>query len=157
MSTEDGRFSERTLRYLDTIERRVNAMSPEAVAKRVVELVDDHDTWRRRQCLNMIPAENALSRNARRLLDSDMATRLTEGFPGDKEFPPARHNVHIDEIEGFLIALTKKLFRVRHVEWRPVNTTMANTAAYAAMAGITWEGEFHRHDIGWRAIAREHS
>jgi phosphoribosylamine--glycine ligase len=23
------------------------------------------------------------------------------------------------------------------------------------VAGISWHGEFHRHDIGWRAIERE--
>ncbi|MGH8084691.1 MAG: phosphoribosylamine--glycine ligase [Lysobacter sp.] len=27
--------------------------------------------------------------------------------------------------------------------------------AYEAVAGISWHGEFHRHDIGWRAIERE--
>jgi phosphoribosylamine--glycine ligase len=31
----------------------------------------------------------------------------------------------------------------------------AQRRAYAEIAGISWEGEFHRHDIGWRAIARE--
>ena len=31
----------------------------------------------------------------------------------------------------------------------------AQSAAYAEVAGISWHGEFHRHDIGWRAIARE--
>jgi phosphoribosylamine--glycine ligase len=31
----------------------------------------------------------------------------------------------------------------------------AQRAAYAEVAGISWHGEFHRHDIGWRAIARE--
>ncbi|MFA6986247.1 MAG: phosphoribosylamine--glycine ligase, partial [Arenimonas sp.] len=31
----------------------------------------------------------------------------------------------------------------------------AQQAAYAAAAQISWAGEFHRHDIGWRAIARE--
>ena len=31
----------------------------------------------------------------------------------------------------------------------------AQQRAYAAVAGISWPGEFHRHDIGWRAIARE--
>ncbi|WP_411833145.1 phosphoribosylamine--glycine ligase [Pseudoxanthomonas mexicana] len=31
----------------------------------------------------------------------------------------------------------------------------AQAHAYAAMRSIRWEGEFHRHDIGWRAIARE--
>jgi len=31
----------------------------------------------------------------------------------------------------------------------------AQRRAYAAAAPIRWDGEFHRHDIGWRAIARE--
>ena len=31
----------------------------------------------------------------------------------------------------------------------------AQQRAYAEVSGISWPGEFHRHDIGWRAIARE--
>ncbi len=31
----------------------------------------------------------------------------------------------------------------------------AQRDAYAAVATIGWDGEFHRNDIGWRAIARE--
>jgi phosphoribosylamine--glycine ligase len=31
----------------------------------------------------------------------------------------------------------------------------AQRRAYAEVAGISWPGEFHRHDIGWRAVARE--
>jgi phosphoribosylamine--glycine ligase len=31
----------------------------------------------------------------------------------------------------------------------------AQRKAYAEVAGISWPGEFHRRDIGWRAIARE--
>ena len=31
----------------------------------------------------------------------------------------------------------------------------AQRRAYGAVAGISWHGEFHRHDIGWRAIERE--
>jgi phosphoribosylamine--glycine ligase len=31
----------------------------------------------------------------------------------------------------------------------------AQQRAYLAVANIDWPGEFHRHDIGWRAIARE--
>ena len=31
----------------------------------------------------------------------------------------------------------------------------AQQRAYLAVANIDWDGEFHRHDIGWRAIARE--
>ena len=36
-----------------------------------------------------------------------------------------------------------------------VTVAAAQRAAYAGMTNITWDGEFHRHDIGWRAIARE--
>ena len=31
----------------------------------------------------------------------------------------------------------------------------AQRRAYTAAANIQWDGEFHRSDIGWRAIARE--
>ena len=31
----------------------------------------------------------------------------------------------------------------------------AQRKAYEEVSGISWNGEFHRHDIGWRAIARE--
>ena len=31
----------------------------------------------------------------------------------------------------------------------------AQRRAYTEVAGISWHGEFHRHDIGWRAIERE--
>ena len=31
----------------------------------------------------------------------------------------------------------------------------AQRKAYSEVAGISWHGEFHRHDIGWRAIERE--
>ena len=31
----------------------------------------------------------------------------------------------------------------------------AQARAYGEIAGISWPGEFHRKDIGWRAIARE--
>jgi phosphoribosylamine--glycine ligase len=31
----------------------------------------------------------------------------------------------------------------------------AQRRAYAVVGTIGWDGEFHRHDIGWRAIARE--
>jgi phosphoribosylamine--glycine ligase len=31
----------------------------------------------------------------------------------------------------------------------------AQQRAYSLVAGISWDGEFHRHDIGWRAIERE--
>ena len=35
-----------------------------------------------------------------------------------------------------------------------VTVAAAQRATYAAMTNISWDGAFHRHDIGWRAIAR---
>ncbi len=35
------------------------------------------------------------------------------------------------------------------------SVAQAQRRAYAEVAGISWPGEFHRHDIGWRAIERE--
>ncbi|MFO7339763.1 MAG: phosphoribosylamine--glycine ligase [Lysobacteraceae bacterium] len=35
------------------------------------------------------------------------------------------------------------------------SVSQARQRAYAGVAGIHWEHEFHRSDIGWRAIARE--
>jgi phosphoribosylamine--glycine ligase len=35
------------------------------------------------------------------------------------------------------------------------SVAQAQQLAYAEVAGISWPGEFHRHDIGWRAIERE--
>ena len=31
-----------------------------------------------------------------------------------------------------------------------------SAATIAGVDAIHWDSEFHRHDIGWRAIAREH-
>ena len=45
--------------------------------------------------------------------------------------------------------------RVLCVSALGLTVAAAQQAAYAAMTNIAWDGEFHRHDIGWRAIARE--
>ena len=45
--------------------------------------------------------------------------------------------------------------RVLCVSALGLTVAAAQHAAYAAMTNIAWDGEFHRHDIGWRAIARE--
>lgn len=111
--------------YVAWWQQRLEELSPRQLAEHVASLTGDHDRWRREQCLNMNAAENMLSPGVRRLLESDLATRVTEGFPGDKEFPPPRQNEHIDQIEATLVHLTRRLFRCEYVEWRAVNTTMA--------------------------------
>ncbi|MEI9902090.1 MAG: phosphoribosylglycinamide synthetase C domain-containing protein [Hyphomicrobium sp.] len=45
--------------------------------------------------------------------------------------------------------------RVLNISARGKTVAEAQTRAYAAAARIDWPGGFYRHDIGWRAIARE--
>ena len=118
--------------FLESTAAWVTENGPEAAASRVQALVSRHERWRVK-CLNLLAAENSISRKARRLLDSTLATRLTEGFPGDKQFPPVRHHAEIDEIEGIFIALARQLVPARFVEWRATSNTMANAMALAAV------------------------
>ncbi len=118
--------------FLAAANARMLARPPEQLASAVRALVERTDSWRQHECLNMNAAENTTSASTRRLLDSDLATRVTEGFPGDKEFPPQVQNNAIDEIEATLIHLARRLFGAEFVEWRPVSTTMAFMATMLA-------------------------
>ena len=128
-----GVMSDKSLEYLEEVEEEYTCRNPREIAARVKKLVSDHDDWRRNKCLNLNPSENAISPGARRLLDTDLATRVTEGFVGDKEYPPAPMNRYIDEIEGIIIHLVKKLFRCDYVEWRTLSSSMANSLVYFAL------------------------
>lgn len=129
-----GGLSQAARDYLASAALQLDRESPSDTANRMARLTSEHERWRASHCLNMNAAEGLMSRGARRLLASDFATRVTEGFPGDKVFPHGRQNRFIDEIEATLIGLTQKLFKVRHVEWRPVTTSMANAAVFVSLA-----------------------
>ncbi len=45
--------------------------------------------------------------------------------------------------------------RVLNITATGENAGMAKDRAYAALAAVSWENGFYRHDIGWRAVARE--
>jgi glycine hydroxymethyltransferase len=126
-------FSRKSQAYLDDVEAKVKTLSPAAVATRITSLVQEHDRWRATACLNMNPAEGLISTRARVLLASDMATRLTEGLPGDKTYPNYLQNRFIDEIEATIIALVRRQFGARYVEWRPMSNSMANAAVFFAL------------------------
>ncbi len=126
-------FTPKSESYLEEVAARVARLTPHAIAARVIALTNAHESWRAGECLNMNPAEGLMSRGSRRLLDSDMATRVTEGLPGDKIFPHYRQTAFIDEIEATIVALARSQFGARFVEWRPTSTSMANAAAFFAL------------------------
>ncbi|MBS0419987.1 MAG: aminotransferase class I/II-fold pyridoxal phosphate-dependent enzyme [Proteobacteria bacterium] len=130
---EEDAFTDKSAQYLREVESSMQGWSPPALASRVMSLVSRHEQWRGRECLNMNPAEGLMSERSLRLLASDMATRVTEGLPGDKEFPHYRQNELIDEIEAMIIALARRQFGARFCEWRPTSTSMANAAVFFAL------------------------
>lgn len=128
----DGGFTATSNAFLQGIADKVSRLPPDQIASRVRELVRDHDKRRVDECLNMNPAEGMMSPMASALLDSDMATRATEGLPGDKSFPHFGQE-YINEIEAIIIALAKEQFGARFVEWRPASSTMANATVFFAL------------------------
>jgi len=120
-----------TAALIDRADEMVGASTPLGIARRVSRLVAEHDEWRAR-CLSLLPAENTSSRGSLELRRSYIGTRATEGFPAAKEMPRG-HDAHIDEIEAILIAVCKRLFRAKYVEWRTTSTTMANAVALFAL------------------------
>jgi glycine hydroxymethyltransferase len=126
-------LSSTSRQYLERIEQRVDGSNPSHLADRIAQLVAEHEQMRRHGCLNLNAAESAISYGARRLLDSDLATRVSEGPPGDRSFPLGAQNKYADELEGLIIAQARRLFRAEFVEWRATSTTMANTVVLVAL------------------------
>src|SRR5437879_5914788 len=93
------------------------------------EQVDRHHAWFSKS-LPMIASENVISPMAREMLLSDFGDRYAEGLPHERYY---QGNVFVDEVEDRVVALAKKLFRVRHMDPRPISGTVANMAVYFAL------------------------
>jgi len=86
----------------------------------LLNLVEEHEQWRGRKCLNLIPSENVMSPAVRSLLSSDLGHRYTsrEGFYMGTRF--------IDEIEQYGEELAKNLFGCETADLRPLSGHIAN-------------------------------
>jgi len=86
----------------------------------LLSLVEKHERWRGRKCLNLIPSENVMSPAVRSVLSSDLGHRYTsrEGFYMGTRF--------IDEIEQYGEELAKNLFRCETADLRPLSGHIAN-------------------------------
>ncbi|NVD37983.1 phosphoribosylamine--glycine ligase [Ensifer sp. HO-A22] len=54
--------------------------------------------------------------------------------------------------DGSLVATGGRVLNVTAIG---ENASAAKDLAYAAVNGVSWDNGFYRHDIGWRAVARE--
>ncbi len=93
------------------------------------EQVDRHQAWFSK-CLPLIASENVISPMAREMLLTDFGDRYAEGLPHERYY---QGNTFVDQVEDRVVALAKKIFRVRHADPRLISGTVANMAVYFAL------------------------
>jgi glycine hydroxymethyltransferase len=98
----------------------------------ILDLVRDHEKWRTKQCLNLIPSENVMSPAARALLSSDLAHRYTSV---DRFYMGTRFT---DEIEQYGEKIARDLFKVETADLRPLSGHIADLIV---LANLTQPGD----------------
>jgi glycine hydroxymethyltransferase len=98
----------------------------------ILELVQSHEEWRGKQCLNLIPSENVMSPAARSLLSSELAHRYT-----------ARDHYYMgtcftDQIEQYGEKAARELFKAETADLRPLSGHIADLIV---LANLTKRGE----------------
>jgi len=94
----------------------------------ILSLVEEHEQWRERECINLIPSENIMSPQVRSLLSSGIGHRYTS--PG-RFYMGTRL---IDEIERFGEEIAMKLFKAETADLRPLSGHVADLIFLANMA-----------------------
>jgi len=107
--------------------------SGEEMQQAVLDAVRRNETWRGRQCINLLAPEAPTSPVVRKLLSSEIGTRAAEGHIGSVQrwFAGTRY---IDEVEALCVELLKKAFRCRYADHRLMGSMLGNMAVYYAMA-----------------------
>jgi len=94
----------------------------------ILNLVKEHEKWRGRQCLNLIPSENVMSPAVRTLLSSELAHRYTSR---DHFYMGTRFT---DEIEHYGEELAKNVFKAEAADLRPLAGHIADLIVLANFA-----------------------
>jgi len=94
----------------------------------IMSLVEKHEQWRGRECINLIPSENVMSPAVRALLSTDLGHRYTspDGFYMGTRF--------IDEIEQYGVKLAKDVFNSDTADLRPLSGHVADLTFLACFA-----------------------
>ncbi len=98
--------------------------------EKITELVKKHNEWRK-NCVNLIASENAMSPACEKLYCSDLMHRYAEGVPRKRYYQGLKY---IDEIEELAQEEFKKHFNANFCDVRPISGTIANYAAFAAIS-----------------------
>jgi glycine hydroxymethyltransferase len=91
----------------------------------IMSLVKEHENWRGKQCLNLIPSENVMSHQVKSLLSSELAHRYTSR---DRFYMGTRF---IDEIEQYGEKTARELFKAQTADLRPLSGHIADLIVLA--------------------------
>lgn len=94
----------------------------------ILDIVQRHDEWRGKKCINLIPSENVTSPQVRSLLSSEMAHRYTSP---DHFYMGTRF---IDEIEAHGQKIARELFKAESADLRPLSGHIADFIFLASFA-----------------------
>ncbi|MGD1054796.1 MAG: hypothetical protein ABR867_01780 [Nitrososphaerales archaeon] len=100
--------------------------------ERLNKTVRDHEEWRVRECLNLIPSENRGSDLMRSMLTTDFGNRYSAP---DKFY---RGTKYIDELQALSEEAARKVFNARYADIRPLS---GHTADMAVLLSLTEAGD----------------
>ncbi len=95
---------------------------------KILSLVEKHEKWRGKQCLNLIPSENVMSFAVRGLLSSELGHRYTAR---DRFYMGTRF---IDEIEQYGEEIAKEVFKADIADLRPLSGHIADLIFLASFS-----------------------
>src|SRR3990172_6743318 len=106
--------------------------SAKEMQQAVLDAVKRNETWRGKQCINLLAPEAPTSPTVRALLSSEVGTRAAEGHIGAVNcwFVGTKY---IDEIEALCMELLKKVFHTRYADHRLMGSMLGNLAVYMAL------------------------
>ncbi|MGD0396304.1 MAG: serine hydroxymethyltransferase [Nitrososphaerales archaeon] len=100
--------------------------------ERLNRTVRDHEEWRIRECLNLIPSENRGSDHMRSMLTTDFGNRYSAP---DKFYRGTRF---VDELQALSEEVARKVFNARYADVRPLS---GHTADMAVLLSLTEAGD----------------
>lgn len=95
---------------------------------RVESLVDKHQQWRGKECINLIPSENVTSPAVRGMISSDFMHRYTS-----TRTPFYQGTKFMDQVEELGEKFAKELFRAEYADLRPLSGHLADMALLIAL------------------------
>lgn len=117
--------------YIQKIAAAVAGRASDAVADRLMALIEENRVIHDEACVNLNPATNIPNPKAEALLGMGLGSRPSLGYPGDKYEMGLEA---IGEIEVIAAELAAELFQARYAEIRVGSGALANLYAFMATA-----------------------